>query len=144
MEHQIPTYETADEAVRAFMRIIQHKRNQKLLMQTPPSIPETFATDTTGTRKLIAGALADKRTQLGEFEAMQLLAAYGIPVVPFYKATRAAEAAGIAAQLGRSVALKIMSPDISHITQTDDYLSSQYASGSRNDGANSHLSCTSR
>jgi acetyltransferase len=119
MEHQIPTYETADEAVRAFMRMVQHKRNQRLLMETPPSIPETFVTDMAGARQLIANALADGRIQLDEFEAMQLLTAYGIPVVPFYKATGAAEAAEIAAQLGRSVALKIMSPDIPHKTQSE-------------------------
>ena len=42
LERQVPTYETASGAVRAFMRIVQYKRNQSLLMETPPSLPEEF------------------------------------------------------------------------------------------------------
>ena len=31
-----PTYETPDEAVRAFMHLVDHRRNQDLLLETPP------------------------------------------------------------------------------------------------------------
>src|SRR5437870_599549 len=32
---RIPTYETADSAVRGFVHRVRHRRNQELLMQTP-------------------------------------------------------------------------------------------------------------
>ena len=31
----LPTHETPDEAVRAFLRLVEHRRNQQLLRQTP-------------------------------------------------------------------------------------------------------------
>jgi acetyltransferase len=119
MEHQIPTYETSDEAVRAFMRLVQHKRNQELLMETPPSVPEAFVPDVETARRIIAQVLAFGRNRLYEPEAMQLLTAYGIPVVNFHRAADPAEAADVAARLGRSVALKIMSSHIANKTQVD-------------------------
>ncbi len=117
LQHGIPTYEAASEAVRAFMRMVQYKRNQKLLMETPPSVPEEFTPNTGVARHLIDQALLQGRTQLNEFEAMQLLAAYAIPVVDTHVATASVEAAKIAARLGRAVALKILSPDIPNKSQ---------------------------
>jgi acetyltransferase len=119
MQQQIPTYETPDEAVRAFMRLVQHKRNQELLIETPPSVPEAFTPATETARQIIAGALERGSGKLDEIEAMRLLSAYGIPVVQFHQAADPAEAAEIAGRLGRSVALKIMSPDIPHKYRVD-------------------------
>ncbi|HYQ91020.1 MAG TPA: acetate--CoA ligase family protein, partial [Candidatus Competibacteraceae bacterium] len=119
MQKQIPTYETSDEAVRAFMHLVQHKRNQELLIQTPSSIPEAFTPDTEAARQIITRALQRGSGKLDEIEAMQLLTAYGIPVVQFHKAADPGEAAEVAARLERSVALKIMSPDIPHKYRVD-------------------------
>ncbi len=119
MQQRIPTYETPDEAVRAFMRIVQHKRNQELLLETPPSAPEAFTPDSGTARRIIAGALQRGSGKLDEIEAMELLAAYGIPVAQFYQAADPSEAAAIAGRLGRSVALKIRSPDIPHKYRVD-------------------------
>jgi acetyltransferase len=117
MEHQVPTYETSDGAVRAFMRLVQYKRNQQLLMETPPSMPEEFTPDTGAALNIITQALAEGRERLNEFEALQLLAAYGIPVVDTHVVGSPAEAAEIAARLGRPVALKILSPAIEDKSQ---------------------------
>ena len=119
MEHRIPTHETADEAVRAFMRLVQHKHNQELLMEIPPSVPEAFTPDTATARQLIAQVLATGRDQLNEPETIQLLSAYGIPVANIYQVQTPAAAAAIADRLGRAVALKIMSPDIPNKAQVD-------------------------
>lgn len=119
MERRIPSYETADEAVRAFMRLVQHKRNQDMLMQTPPSIAEVFTPDIDSARRLIGKALAAGRDSLNETETMQLLSTYGIPVATIYHAANPAEAAAIAGQLGRAVALKIMSDDIPNKARVD-------------------------
>lgn len=112
MAKQIPTYETSNGAVRAFMRMVQYKRNQRLLMETPPSLPEAFDSQPDQAKAIIAHALAAGRAALNEYEAMQLLACYGIPGVATYVAKDADEAACIAADLGRAVAIKILSQDI--------------------------------
>jgi acetyltransferase len=53
---------------------------------------------------------------LSEIEAKAVLAAYGIPSVPTRRASDADSAAAIAAEFTVPVALKILSPDISHKT----------------------------
>ena len=112
LERQAPTYETASGAVQAFMRIVQYKRNQTLLMEIPPSLPEQFTADPVVARALITQALADGRSHLNEYEAMQLLAAYSIPVAETWMAHSPEEAAAIAARLNQPVALKIISPSL--------------------------------
>ena len=112
LERQVPTYETASSAVRAFMRIVQYKRNQALLMETPPSLPEEFTPDIAAARVVIARALAAGRRRLNEHEALQLLTAYGIPVAETLLARSPGEAAYIAARLHRPITLKIVSPDL--------------------------------
>jgi acetyltransferase len=114
---QIPTYETASDAVQAFMRIVQYKRNQALLMETPPSLPEEFTPDSVAAKAVIAKALAGGRATLNEYEAAQLLAAYGIPVAETLTARSPNEAADIAGRLNQAVALKIISPDIASKSQ---------------------------
>jgi acetyltransferase len=94
--------------------MFQYRQNQRLLMETPPSIPEEFNPDITVVRNIISQALATGREQLNELEAMQLLAAYGIPTVETYIANTPAQAEEIAARLNRTVALKIVSEDIPH------------------------------
>ncbi|MDG4551835.1 MAG: bifunctional acetate--CoA ligase family protein/GNAT family N-acetyltransferase [Candidatus Contendobacter sp.] len=111
LERRVPTYETASAAVRAFMRIVQYKRNQALLMETPPSLSEEFTPDVAAARTLIDRVLNDGRSGLNEYEAIQLLAAYGIPVAETRLARSPDEAAAMAAQLHPLVALKIMTPE---------------------------------
>lgn len=112
LEQRMPTYETASGAVQAFMRIVQYKRNQTLLMETPPSLPEEFTPDVDAARAVIAGVLAGGRRNLNEYEAMRLLAAYRIPVTDTFLALSPEGAADFAAGLNQPVALKIVSPDV--------------------------------
>jgi acetyltransferase len=84
------------------------------LMETPPSMPEQFTPDTETARKIIASALSEERDLLTEPEAKQVLAAYGIPVVDTRIGRDVEEAVRLAQELGFPVALKILSPDISH------------------------------
>jgi acetyltransferase len=110
----IPTYATPESAVRGFLTLVKYRRNQERLMQTPPSIAEGFVPDRAAARTVIDAALGAGRQLLGEYEAKQLLAAYGIPVVETRIAASADEAARVAVLLGFPVALKILSPDIIH------------------------------
>ncbi|MBU0637573.1 MAG: GNAT family N-acetyltransferase, partial [Planctomycetes bacterium] len=63
---------------------------------------------------VIDAALRERRELLTEPEAKQVLAAYGIPVVETRVAKDPEEAARLAASIGLPVALKILSPDITH------------------------------
>ncbi|MBL8259522.1 MAG: bifunctional acetate--CoA ligase family protein/GNAT family N-acetyltransferase [Candidatus Competibacteraceae bacterium] len=114
---KIPTYETAGDAVQAFMRIVQYKRNQSLLMETPPSLPEEFTADIALAKAVIAKALAGGRRALNEHEALQLLGAYAIPVAETLTARSPYEAGQLAARLNQAVALKIISPDVANKSQ---------------------------
>ena len=111
---KLPTYETPDEAVRAFMHLVNYRRNQDLLMETPPAVSDLVRPDRDGARAVIAAALDQQRSVLTEPEAKAVLKAYGIPVLETRIAADPADAARIAQEIGGPVALKILSPDITH------------------------------
>ena len=110
----IPTYDTPEEAVRGFMQIVQYRRNQNLLMQVPPTVAADFAPDRAAAQAIVRAALDQGRSMLSEDESKTLLAAYGIPVVDTRRAETVEAALVCAQQIGYPVALKILSPDISH------------------------------
>lgn len=113
-EAGIPVYDTPEEAVRGFMQIVQYNRNQKLLMEVPASSSTSIEEDSEAVRALVKKALSSGRDMLSEPEAKQVLAAYGIPVVQTRTAGSIEEAAECATAIGFPVALKILSPDITH------------------------------
>ena len=77
----IPTYDTPEEAVHAFMQIVQYRRNQELLMEVPPSVPKEFAPDVEQARRIIRDVHAAGRVLPSQSEVRALLQAYGIPFV---------------------------------------------------------------
>jgi len=111
---RIPTYPTPGKAIRAFLHMIAFRRNQELLMEAPPSIPGEFVPDKAKARDAIDAALSAKREWLTEPEAKSVLAAYQIPCVETWIAAAPEEAAAWAEKFGAAVALKILSPDITH------------------------------
>ena len=113
----VATYDTPDQAVRAVMHMVDYRRNQTTLMETPPSVPDAFAPDRAGAAAIIAGAIREERQWLTAPEAEAVLAAYGIPVVRSTVAATPEEAEAVSARLGQPVALKILSPDIIHKTE---------------------------
>ncbi len=113
-ENHIPTYFTPERAVRAFIDIVNYRRNQVALTETPPSIPEDFEPDVNEAKAIIAAALADGREWLSEVEAKRVLEAYGVPVVPTRAVADAKGAEEVAAALGGPMALKILSKEITH------------------------------
>ena len=121
----IACYPTPEEAVRAFSMLVDYRRNQAMLLETPAARVADGGSeaDRTADRKTarasvaaqVRQVLAEGRTLLTEPEAKAVLAAYGIPVVATRFTAPDADAALAAAQsIGWPVALKIVSPDISH------------------------------
>jgi acetyltransferase len=110
----IATYDTPEHAVRGFMHTVNYARSQEMLSQIPPSIPSEFTPATTTAQLVVEKALAGKRQVLTEPESKAMLASYGIPVVETQIASGADDAVGVAEKLGYPVAIKIISPDITH------------------------------
>ena len=111
---RIATYETPDSAVAGFLHRVRHRRNQELLMETPPARSDAFEPDLAAARRVIATALAAGKSWLDPEETGAVLAAYGIPLVANHLAGDPDQAAAVAATIGFPVALKIRSPDITH------------------------------
>ena len=110
----IPTYETPDDAVRAFMQMVRYRHSQDMLMETPANVPEHFKPDQAAARAVIEGALSEGRQWLTEPEAKAVLDAYGVPVAETRKAETPEDAERLAAEMGVPVVLKILSRDIIH------------------------------
>ena len=113
-EAHIASYDTPDRAVRGFMHRVHYRRNQTLLLETPPLRPEGFEPDLGAAERTVAAVLAAGREWLEPDEVAALLAAYRIPQVPTYVVADPVEAAEVARRLAKPVALKIRSPDIRH------------------------------
>ena len=113
-QRRLPSYDTPEQAVRAFMYLVRYRRNQRLLTETPPSVPEDYTPDLARVRALIDGIEPDRDGWLSEVESKQVLSAYGIAVVPTRLATTPEAAAALAAEIGGPVALKLQSPDLPH------------------------------
>ena len=108
----IPSYDTPDKAIRAYLFMVEYQNNQQMLMETPASLASDFFPDTTTAQKAIQTALKQGREQLSENEAKDVLTSYGIPVVETRVTLSAREAVIAADELGYPVALKLRSPQI--------------------------------
>ncbi len=110
----IPTFDAPEPAIRAFLNMVQYRRNQELLYETPPVLPESEAPDSGRVREIVQEARATGRTLLPEVESKEVLAAYGIPVVPAIPCKSADEAVDAAKKIGYPVVLKLLSSTITH------------------------------
>ena len=111
----IPTFAYPDSATQAFCYLWQYRHALDALYETPSL---ALGGESTAARSE-AGRIVDRvrdssRTLLTEPESKELLAVYGIPVVPTSVATNEDEASEQAAQFGGPVVLKILSHTITH------------------------------
>lgn len=113
-QHHISTYETPGTAVRAFMDISRHARNQRLLMETPPKTQSVGQATRARATAILQTALETGRRELTTAESEELLTLYGLPVLRSRIAETPAEAAAAARLTGFPVALKILSSSVHH------------------------------
>ncbi len=111
----IPTFDFPDTAARAFTNMWRYTYNLRGIYETPEPAEEADA-DRERVEEIIAGVRDSGRTTLTEFEAKQILAAYGIPTVQTEVARTAEEAVGVAERMGYPVVLKLDSETITHKT----------------------------
>jgi acetyltransferase len=112
-EAGIPTYRTPESAVNAFMHMVEYRRNQKQLMETPASL-QGDKVDLALCKKLIQQALTRNQFKLDTHLVQPLLQASGLATLPTWIVTDAIEATLTAEQIGYPVAVKLRSQDIAH------------------------------
>ncbi len=110
----IPTFDAPEPAIRAFLNMVQYRRNQELLYETPPALPEDGAPDRGRVRQILQEVRTTGRPLLTEVESKEVLSAYGIPVVPATACKRVDEAVAAAKNIGFPVVLKLLSSTITH------------------------------
>jgi len=110
----VPTYDTPYDAICAFLHMVNDRRNQENLMQVPPSVMLDFAPDTEKVRRIVDRSVASAVDVLSEVDAKAILQAYGVKVVETRIARSPDDAVDLAEELGYPVAIKILSPQITH------------------------------
>ncbi|MEW6765354.1 MAG: bifunctional acetate--CoA ligase family protein/GNAT family N-acetyltransferase [Pseudomonadota bacterium] len=113
-EAGVPQFRTPETAVEALAYLIAHRRNQRLLMQTPGPLSDDAPADVEGARLILKAARGEGRKVLTTRESKAVLAAFHIPTNPSILARSANEAMLAAESIGFPIALKISAPKLSH------------------------------
>jgi acetyltransferase len=100
-----------EEAAETLGSMYRFTTFQKENISTPFTFPDI---DSAKAHDVIALARKDGRDRLTESEGYQVLEAYGFPILRSYEVHSATEAGAAALMIGGPVALKIISPDILH------------------------------
>ena len=117
----IPTFSYPDTAARAFTYMWRYTYNLRGLYETPALVEGSEAAGGARVKvhEMVQRVRESGRTMLNEFEAKQLLAHYGIPVVDTRAAEREEQAVAQAEQIGYPVVVKLLSNTIAHKTDVD-------------------------
>ncbi len=108
----IPSFFDPARAVRAVATLVKYTG----IRNRPRSPAEELPADRGKAREILSEARRKRRVRLG-LETMELLTAYGIPCARGRVAKTAEEAGRIAQEIGQPVAIKILSPELTHKTE---------------------------
>jgi len=104
-----PIFAEPEDALMALAVSRDHYRKQNVLKEKPPSFP----VDRSQVKDLLQKARNEKRDLLLP-EAFEVLQAYGIPVADYQVVQAKGDLQKAMEKLGKPVALKVVSPEISH------------------------------
>ena len=113
-EAGIPTYDTPERAVRAFLYMVDYARNLETLLEIPPKITRHLVFDQEKARQLLSAAPAQRF--MPETESKEMLTAYGLPVIRTEIAETEAQASSIGREMGYPLVMKVHAADITHKT----------------------------
>ncbi len=103
----VPAFASPEQAMRGFEQLVQQRRARASARELPPSAVLSLAPDRAAVRTLFQEARRAGRSGLLQDEALAVLSAYGIPVVPSRAALSIDDAADAAALLGFPAVLKL-------------------------------------
>ena len=98
----LAVFATPAQAVRGFQHLVRDRRNRAAARELPPSAVLSVAPDRTAVRRLFAQVRRAGRLALFQDEALDVLAAYGIPAVPTRAVAQAEDAPDAAVAAGLS------------------------------------------
>lgn len=102
----IPAFAAPEAGVRAFAHLVQDRRNRAAAARLPSSRVLEVAPDREAVAEVFARVRAAGRLALAQDESLEVLAAYGIPVIPTLVAGTPKDAASASRSLGFPVVLK--------------------------------------
>ena len=116
---KIPTFRTPNGAITAFMHLVQYRRNKKLLLETPTTLPENLEYDSQYAHQYIQTNVHPETltSKLDTYLATPLLGAYHLNTIETIIAKDEDQALESGKQLGFPLAVKINSPDIEYKSQ---------------------------
>ncbi|RBW47862.1 protein acetyltransferase [Psychromonas sp. B3M02] len=121
---RIPTFRTPTGASTAFMHLVQYRRNKKLLMETPTSVPEHIVYDANAATNFIKEMLIERNqgdneqlVKLSTYCTKPLFDAYHLNTIETHIAMDITDAIEKAKIIGYPLAVKINSPDIQFKSQ---------------------------
>lgn len=106
----IPNYPFPENAARSLAAMFRYTQ----WLHRPRTRERTFQVNAGRVREIFDRIRAEGRTFLPEAEALEVLGAYGFPLLKHAVARDPEEAAGLFAEFGGPVAMKIVSPDVVH------------------------------
>ncbi len=111
----LPSYRTPESAAVAFMHLVEYRRNQKQLKETPTTAEPLHISDIEQARRWIDHKLGGhNRLTLDTHQLGELFTMFQFNVLPTWIAETPEQAATIAAKIGYPVAVKLRSADIAH------------------------------
>ena len=105
-EAGLPVFASPEQAVRAFHQLVLQRRAKEAARELPSSRVLHVDPDLDSVRRLFARVRSQGRATLSQDEALDVLAAYGIPVVPYCPVDDPAQATEAAELLGFPVTVK--------------------------------------
>lgn len=103
----LPVFATPDQAVRGFDDLVRDRRNREAARELPASTVLTFEPERAWVGRRFALARETGRLSLAQDDALAILGAYGIPIVPTRFAANPPDAADAAALLGYPAVVKL-------------------------------------
>jgi len=103
----VPVFNTPEQTMRGFGQLVEQRRARAAARELPASAVLALAPDRAAVRRLFSGARAAGRTGLLQDEALDVLTAYGIPVVPSRPALSVDDAGTAASMLGFPAVVKL-------------------------------------
>jgi acetyltransferase len=111
-QHSIPTYETPEDAVKAYLYLYHYQRSLEVLYETPSELSIDQAPTKNNLKAFIRRTTKGGGFILNEEDSKRFLINYGIPTATGRTAQNVDDAITIAKEIGYPAVLKILSPDI--------------------------------